>query len=298
MAKNCAICGASINVFQSQKLADGNYLCRKVCCKKALTKYFDFVNATLPEYKDHAAQVERGTKIWEGLFVPRLKSKDKNEKLERRYQPMIVAPSLGLVALLETRYKFMNFGKSEHACVFRLDDLVCYETEKETKTVNDKEQTEYYIHYACSERSSETSSNSSDDVSSDEDEQGDIKLSSLHKAIDESSHYIYPMTSEKDGRSDDSSIYVDDSSENYDNDVIIAYGLLSEADEVRYYMEMGMSLQYTGQTQIIDGRLCWIFALGTEHDEQFVREFYYGVCDNLIYSYDALNDTWNVLGAG
>ena len=183
MAKNCAICGTSINVFQSQKLADGNFLCRKVCCKKALTKYFDFVNATLPEYKDNVATVERGTKIWERLFVPRLKSKDKNEKLERRYQPMIVAPSLGLVALLETRYKFMNFGKSEHACVFRLDDLVCYETEK-------------------------------------------------------------------DGRSDDpdvynSSIYVDDSSENYDNDVIIAYGLLSEADEVRYYMEMGMSLQYT-----------------------------------------------------
>lgn len=148
MAKNCAICGASINVFQSQKLADGNYLCRKVCCKKALTKYFDFVNATLPEYKEHVAQVERGTKIWEQLFVPRLKSKDKNEKPERRYQPMIVAPSLGLVALLETRYKFMNFGKSEHACVFRLDDLVCYETEKETKTVNGKEQTEYYIHYA------------------------------------------------------------------------------------------------------------------------------------------------------
>ncbi|CBL17239.1 hypothetical protein RUM_10860 [Ruminococcus champanellensis 18P13 = JCM 17042] len=27
----CAICGASIHIFQSQKLADGNYLCRKVC---------------------------------------------------------------------------------------------------------------------------------------------------------------------------------------------------------------------------------------------------------------------------
>lgn len=155
----------------------------------------------------------------------------------------------------------------------------------------------------CSEISSETSSNSSDDISSDEDEQEEQKLSSLHKAIDESSHYVYPMSSEKDGRSDDpdvydSSIYADDSSENYDDDVIIAYGLLSEADEVRYYMEMGMSLQYNGQTQIIDGRSCWIFALGTEHDDQFVREFYYGVCDNLIYSYDAVNDTWNVLGAG
>ena len=148
MANTCAICGTTINVFQSQKLADGNYICRKECCKKALTKYFDFVHATLPEYQSHVAQVERGTKIWEQLFISRLKTKDKDEKLEQHYQPMIVAPSLGLVALLETRYKFMNFGKSEHACVFRLDDLVCYQTEKETKTVDGKEQAEYYIHYA------------------------------------------------------------------------------------------------------------------------------------------------------
>lgn len=147
MANTCAICGATINMFQSQKLADGTYLCRKECCKKALTKYFDFVHATLPEYQSHAAQVERGTKLWEQLFIPRRKAKDKNEKLNSRYQPMIVAPSLGLAALLETRYKFMNFGKSEHACVFRLDDLVCYETEKETKTVDGREQTAYYIHY-------------------------------------------------------------------------------------------------------------------------------------------------------
>lgn len=147
MANTCAICEATINVFQSQKLADGNYLCRKECCKKALTKYFDFVHATLPEYQCHAAQAERGTKIWEQLFVPRLKAKDKAEKPERHHQPMIVAPNLGLAALLETRYKFMNFGKSEHACVFRLDDLVCYQTEKETKTVDGKEQAEYYIHY-------------------------------------------------------------------------------------------------------------------------------------------------------
>lgn len=148
MANTCAICGATINVFQSQKLADGSYLCRKECCKKALTKYFDFVNATLPEYQLHTAQVERGTKIWEQLFVPLRKTKDKSEKLKQQYSPLIIAPSLGLAALLETRYKFMNFGKSEHACVFRLDDLVCYQTEKDTKTVDGKEQAEYYIHYS------------------------------------------------------------------------------------------------------------------------------------------------------
>lgn len=82
------------------------------------------------------------------------------------------------------------------------------------------------------------------------------------------------------------------------DDVMIAYGLLLEADEVKYYTELGMSVQYTGQVEVIEGRSCWVFALGTEHDEQFVRERYYAVCDNLIYSFDTEDDAWNVLGAG
>lgn len=143
MANTCAICGATINVFQAQKLADGNYLCRKTCCKKALTKYFDFVGATLPSFQAHAAQAEKGTKIWNELFVPNLKGKS----IKKTFSPVYVAPELGLMALVETRYKFMFFGKSECACVFRLDNLVGYETEQESKTVDGKQQTEYFIHY-------------------------------------------------------------------------------------------------------------------------------------------------------
>lgn len=114
---------------------------------------------------------------------------------------------------------------------------------------------------------------------------------------------VFPMRSGADGRlvaegCYDFSLYAEDN-HSPDSDAIIAYGLLSEASEVQYYMGLGMTLQYTGQTQIIDGRSCWIFALGTEHDDgQFVREHLYGVCDNLIYTYDALSDTWSVLGAG
>lgn len=114
---------------------------------------------------------------------------------------------------------------------------------------------------------------------------------------------VFPMRSGADGRlvaegCYDFSLYAEDNHAP-DSDAIIAYGLLSEASEVQYYMGLGMTLQYTGQTQIIDGRSCWIFALGTEHDDgQFVREHLYGVCDNLIYTYDVLSDTWSVLGAG
>ena len=78
--------------------------------------------------------------------------------------------------------------------------------------------------------------------------------------------------------------------------VQIAAVTLSEADEVKLALENGMKIMYTGDTQMIDGRTCLLFALGTDSGDQFVRERYYGVCDNLIYVYDAVSDTWAVLG--
>ena len=80
--------------------------------------------------------------------------------------------------------------------------------------------------------------------------------------------------------------------------VQIATELLLEANEVKHAVTQGMKVMYTGSTQWIEGRSCLLFALGTDSEEQFVRERYYGVCDNLIYAYDALSDTWSVLGAG
>ena len=78
--------------------------------------------------------------------------------------------------------------------------------------------------------------------------------------------------------------------------VQIATEILLEADEVKDAVEHGMKIMYTGDTQMIEGRTCLLFALGTDSEDQFVRERYYGVCDNLIYVYDAASDTWAVLG--
>ena len=78
--------------------------------------------------------------------------------------------------------------------------------------------------------------------------------------------------------------------------VQIATEILLEADEVKAAIEHGMKIMYTGNTQMIEGRTCLLFALGTDSEDQFVRERYYGVCDNLIYVYDAASDTWAVLG--
>lgn len=115
--------------------------------------------------------------------------------------------------------------------------------------------------------------------------------------------YQFPMLSGMDGRlcaADgvyDFSFYPDDSGET-DVDVRIATELLLEVYEVQERSQQGMTLLYTGQKQTIDGRECMIFSLGTIHESQFVSEYLYGVCDNLIYCYDAVSDSWNVIGAG
>lgn len=116
---------------------------------------------------------------------------------------------------------------------------------------------------------------------------------------------VFPMLSGMDGhlvaeKFYDFSVYTDhvNNSEPEDRNVEIAREILSESQEVQYYINKGMSVQYTGEIREIDGRPCWIFVLGTDRDDQFVRERYYGVCDNLIYFYDTLNDKWEVLGRG
>lgn len=136
MAKhNCAICGAEIGLVSEQKLADGNYICRKVCGKKTF-KIFDKVNAMLGDVTEHIAQIEKGTRIWEEVFVPLMKTRNKEEKLHQliglRGVQGYVSPSTGLIALIENRYKIFIFGKSTMACVYRVADLYDYDYECET----------------------------------------------------------------------------------------------------------------------------------------------------------------------
>lgn len=151
MAKhNCAICGVEVGLMSEQKLADGNYICRKNCRAKGL-KEFDFIHADLPSVKAHLAQVESGTKIWEQLFVPLLKTKEADKKLtifgDTGTNRIHVSEALGLIALVENRYQFFIFGKSSIACVFRIADLYGYSLESEQKTSSDgKTTTQYYAH--------------------------------------------------------------------------------------------------------------------------------------------------------
>ena len=134
MAKhNCAICGTEVGLISEQKLADGNYICRKVCSKKTF-KIFDKVEATLGDVTAHIEQIEKGTRIWNELLLPLKKASDKDAKLKCfgvGGTLLYVSPSTGLVAVVETRYKIFIFGKTELACVYRLADLVQYDYEEE-----------------------------------------------------------------------------------------------------------------------------------------------------------------------
>lgn len=149
MAKHtCAICGAEVGLLTEQKLVDGNYICRKVCSKKTF-KVFDKVHATLDDVKLHIEQIERGTRIWEQVFVPLEKTKNKEEKLRQIYGLKgvlaYVSPSTGLMAIIENRYKFFIFGKSTLACVYRVADLYGYDYETETTTDSEgKEITKHF----------------------------------------------------------------------------------------------------------------------------------------------------------
>lgn len=80
-----------------------------------------------------------------------------------------------------------------------------------------------------------------------------------------------------------------------EKDIEIAYGVLAENEEIKSLLESGMVIAYAGYTENIDGRECYVFVLGTNHEDHIVNEYFYGVCDNLIYIYDVLDDSWNAV---
>lgn len=116
----------------------------------------------------------------------------------------------------------------------------------------------------------------------------------------DSAFSLSPMLSGMDGRLHieeqcfDFSVYGD----TYTDDVDAAYGTLLERDEIIDRLDQGMVLLYTGETQVIDGKECMLFSVGTDNEEHFVSEYYYAVCDNMVYYYDAIKDEWGELGMG
>lgn len=109
--------------------------------------YFDYVHARLPQVIAHNAQVEKGTKIFNDLFVPHMKG-DKKLRVKQFGPHLFVAEHVGLMALAEPKYKFFIFGKYwPQASVYRIGDLVAYKEEKATKMVDGKPEVKKYVHF-------------------------------------------------------------------------------------------------------------------------------------------------------
>jgi len=77
-----------------------------------------------------------------------------------------------------------------------------------------------------------------------------------------------------------------------------AMDLLMQTEEIQMAMQQGMSLMYTGDTELIDGRPCLLFTIGTGPEDHFVREGYYAVDGNMLYAFDNIYGVWTALGVG
>ena len=68
--------------------------------------------------------------------------------------------------------------------------------------------------------------------------------------------------------------------------------LLAQA-EVQEKLNQGMAIRDVDGMDIIQGEACVLFALGTEHPDQFVAEYYYAVSSSgAVYRMDDLTGEW------
>lgn len=80
--------------------------------------------------------------------------------------------------------------------------------------------------------------------------------------------------------------------ENYDYSGNEMDVLLAQS-EVQDRLSLGMALRDVDGMETIRGEACVLFALGTEHPDQFVAEYYYAVSPSgLVYRMDYLTGEW------
>jgi len=78
------------------------------------------------------------------------------------------------------------------------------------------------------------------------------------------------------------------------------FGIINDTDAVKYYLEMGMTPLFTGETEVVQGEICYLIALGTDHEEHFVREVFFALnpVTLQVYEYDIINDIWEAVAMG
>ena len=69
---------------------------------------------------------------------------------------------------------------------------------------------------------------------------------------------------------------------------------IENVDEVKEYLNLGMIIDFEGDTIMIEDEEFYKLVLGTQHEDYFVPEIYYGVntFTDEVYWYDVINDIW------
>ena len=75
------------------------------------------------------------------------------------------------------------------------------------------------------------------------------------------------------------------------------FKILLKTNDVVWPLKNGMVGYFTGEQDEIDGRVFYTIALGTDHEEHFVHEIFYGINveSGDVYRYDVLMNEWNVV---
>ena len=82
-----------------------------------------------------------------------------------------------------------------------------------------------------------------------------------------------------------------------ESEYLISYLLHNVDKAAEFVYGRGMTILVTEETVELDGDICRIIVLGTNHDENFVREIYYAITstDWNIYEYDPVEDVWYLM---
>lgn len=89
--------------------------------------------------------------------------------------------------------------------------------------------------------------------------------------------------------------FIDQNADEYIDDIQGAiFSIINDIDEIKGYLDNGLSVLFTEETNIIDGGQCYMIALGTNHEEVFVQERHYAVNieTRQVFEYKVLEDIW------
>lgn len=80
----------------------------------------------------------------------------------------------------------------------------------------------------------------------------------------------------------------------------LVFDIIKNVDEVKEYLNLGMIIEFEGDTIMIEGEEYYELVLGTQHEDYFVAEIYYGVntFTHEVYWYDVINDRWEPVSMG